>query len=245
MPECERRDAAQAQAAGPGARPGAGRLDRRAAQPSCWPTKAQALAAQAAKDKSLDGIAKAVEGAGAAQPGAGAQHQRHHVLGRAGGQAVRRRARRRGFGAARRCRAITSSPASPASPIRRLNPRDPSFQRRRGALLPAGGAATSPSRWPMRRAPRQGVKVNQKLLASVDRRRPVTCHDRAGFRRLRRRSMPQGRAQLLLRRLVADLETPVSAFLKLGFERRRSATMPSCWKACRAAKPAGAIPSSG
>ena len=52
----------------------------------------------------------------------------------------------------------------------------------------------------------------------------------------------QGRPQLLYTRLVADLETPVSAFLKLGEDG--SATMPSCWKACRAARRAAAIPSS-
>ena len=113
---------------------GAGRLDRRTAQPGCWRTRPRRWRRRPPKDKNLAAIAKDIEGAGAAQPGAGPQHQRHHLLGRAGGQAVR--APRRAAWSRRRKApaAITSSPASPASPIRRSTRSDPAFAGRRGAL---------------------------------------------------------------------------------------------------------------
>ena len=63
----------------------------------------------------------------------------------------------------------------------------------------------------------------------------------ARFRRLSRAAMSRAAPQAVYARHVADLETPVSAYLKLGEGR----TTPSCWKACRAGKRAGAIPSSG
>ena len=72
---CQRRDPAQAQAAGPGARPGASPIGPTSSAASLLATKARALAAQAAKDKSLDGIAKELKVAGAAQPGAEPRHQ--------------------------------------------------------------------------------------------------------------------------------------------------------------------------
>ena len=49
----------------------------------------------------------------------------------------------------------------------------------------------------------------------------------------------KGRGQLLFTRLVADMETPVSAFLKLGDGKDNAFLL----KAFRAAKRAGAIPS--
>ncbi len=51
----------------------------------------------------------------------------------------------------------------------------------------------------------------------------------------------KGRPQAVFARLIADLETPVSAFLKLADGQ---ATTPSCSKACRAARRAAAIRSS-
>ena len=90
---------------------------------------------------------------------------------------------------------------------------------RRAASFPARSRRTSRSPWPRPTQTREGVKINQKLVDSHRRSaiRLVSARWRSNptFAPSRASTTPDA-PQVLYTRLVADLETPVSAFLKLG-----------------------------
>ena len=175
-------------------------------------TKAVSLTAQADKDKSLDNVAKDLK--------VTVQHS----------PALTRQTNDTTFSSAFVQRLFDAPPGSivigASKDVRQLHPgqghrhrpsqldpRDPGFQ---GGAAQLSQAVAGDFSIAMANAARehQGVKVNQKTLALPDRQLsdemilPAFDDFATGY--------ASGHAQLLYTRLVADMETPVSAFLKLG-----------------------------
>ncbi len=178
--------------------------------------KAKALAAQAAKDEVAGRHRQGTESDGAAQPRSDARNQRRPILRRTGDQAVCRAGRRGGI--------------RPPGPVRQYCDRPRQRHQLSGlesARIPLSGPAwrVFPRRWrsdftlALANAARaQSGREHQSEIWSPPS--PAPASDRAmiepAFDAFTA-GYEAGRAQLVYTRLVADMETPVSAYLKLGF----------------------------